>query len=74
MMVAKIEPLAGPSSIPSVEMEGPKLQVQGVTIHWVPPGMSVDSNVRTRDLCIGRHGRRSGCEKMKSGLMGNPMP
>ena len=73
MMVVKIEPLAGPPSITAMEMEHTELQVQGITIHQVPQGTGVDGDMR-RVLSVGRHGRKSGCEKMKSGLMGDPMP
>ena len=68
-VVAKIEPLAGLPSVPSVEREGSKLQVGHIAVHQVPQGSSVGFGMGRRE-----HSRRSGCEKMKSGLMGNPMP
>ena len=69
MMVAQIKPLAGPTCIPSMEMEGPELQVGRVMVHGVPQGSSIGCALSGRE-----HGRTSCCEKTKRGFDGDLMP
>ena len=69
-VVAKIEPLAGLPLESPPEVECSVFKIGRVTVHRVPQGSGVG-------FSMGRceHGsRRSGCEKTKSRLMGDPMP